>query len=298
MEDNRKLSRVFDRVKLSQSREEAILADLLSEKREVLSMKQTDRRRIPAAALVVAVLVAVLAGTALAREYFGRVDVLPVNGDYKNGYKVHSAFQSILSEHLSEEALEYAARKNSDTEDLVFGSWSEAEEFLGLEIADNPMLEEMAQSEWIPLHECDLTPEDSRDCTVRMGCHRGVPNIIEVHADYFGDYFEEGPFGVTVFAYVRVKAAEDQEDIPFSISSGDAEIVSEEKYVTPKGIEATIITRIGTGTLFQDGTTYRQASYFAYFSYHNAVFQLITNFNEENADASLNLLKEILDAYE
>lgn len=50
MEDKR-LKRVFDQVKLSPEREEAMLADLLNEKKEVSGMKQTNsRHRIPAAA--------------------------------------------------------------------------------------------------------------------------------------------------------------------------------------------------------------------------------------------------------
>lgn len=65
MEDKR-LKRVFDQVKLSREREEAMLADLLNEKKEVSGMKQMNRRRIPAAAFVAAVLVIALAGTALA----------------------------------------------------------------------------------------------------------------------------------------------------------------------------------------------------------------------------------------
>ena len=103
MEDQ-KLNRVFDRVKLSRSREEAMLADLLREEKEVANMKNTRKRRLPAAALAAAVLIVVFAGTALAGGYFGRLDVSPVGGDYKNGYHVQGAYQNILRESLSEVA--------------------------------------------------------------------------------------------------------------------------------------------------------------------------------------------------
>ena len=63
--ERQKLNRVFNQVKLSQAREETMLADLLNGKKEVSSMKQTNRRRIPAAALAAAVLVIALTGTAL-----------------------------------------------------------------------------------------------------------------------------------------------------------------------------------------------------------------------------------------
>lgn len=100
MED-RKLTRIFDRVKLSREREDAILAELLSEKKEVFSMKQINRRRIPAAALA-AVLVAVLAGTALAVEYFGRVNISRV----EEGYKLEANAKNIPLSSLSEEVLQ------------------------------------------------------------------------------------------------------------------------------------------------------------------------------------------------
>ena len=129
MEDNR-LKRVFDQVKLSPEWEADMLADLLHEKKEVLSMKQTTKRRMPTAALV-----AVLAGTAVAVGYSGRLDVTPVDGDFENGYNVRGAYQNIPPERLSTELLERAERIGGGSEELIFGSWSEAEEFIGLGFA-------------------------------------------------------------------------------------------------------------------------------------------------------------------
>lgn len=297
MED-KKLNRVFDQVKLSPEREEAMLADLLRGKKEVSTMKRTTRRRIPAAALAAAALVAVLAGTALAESYFGRLDVTPVKGDFENGYQVTGAYQNIPPERLSEELLERAAQAGGGIDELIFGSWSEAEEFIGLEIADNPMLEEMAQSEWTPPHEGDATPEDMRRCTVQMNYSLGLPDQITLYASYFGDYFEEGPFGVNVLAFLRVKGAGGQADRPVSLSLGNIENVSEEKYVTPSGVEVTIFTQDGAVTRAVDGASFQQPFYTAYFELHNAVFELYTAYSEENADIALSRLKQVLDAYE
>ena len=62
---NKKLDRVFDRVKLSSQWEEAMLADLLSETKEVAGMNK--KRKISTTALAAAAVAAVLlAGTALA----------------------------------------------------------------------------------------------------------------------------------------------------------------------------------------------------------------------------------------
>lgn len=67
---DKKLARVMDQVKLAPERENAILADLLREKKEVAGMKGNRRSRVPAMALVTTVLVAVvLAGTALAAVF-------------------------------------------------------------------------------------------------------------------------------------------------------------------------------------------------------------------------------------
>ena len=297
MED-KKLNRVFDRVKLSREREEAMLADLLCEKKEVSSMKNAGSRRriIPAAALVAAVLVAVLAGTAVAQMSSGRLEVSPIGGDYENGYNVRGAYQNIPLERLSEELLECAAQTGGGSEELVLGSWSEAEEFIGVEVANNPMLEEMAQSEWEPLHECDATPEDMRRCTVRVSCCLGLPNIIWLHADYFGDYFEEGPFGVNVSAFIPVKTP-GHSDRPYTLTNKSGKTISIEDYVTPSGMEVAIFTREGTVRTL-DGSSFQQLYYAAYFTINSALFEVDTSFNEENADTSLHLLKQVLDAYE
>ena len=78
-----------------------MLADLLNEKKEVSGMKQMNRRRIPAAAFVAAVLVIALAGTALA--YFSRVTVAPY-GD-EGGYSVRAETGNVPLSELSEDVL-------------------------------------------------------------------------------------------------------------------------------------------------------------------------------------------------
>ena len=140
MEDKR-LKRVFDQVKLSPEREETMLADLLAEQKED-TMKQKNRRRIPAAAIAAAVLVAVLAGTAMA--YFSRVTVAPY-GD-EGGYSVRAETGNVPLSELSEDVLQRAAEASVSGELLPFQSWEEAEEYLGLDIADNARLEQMEKS--------------------------------------------------------------------------------------------------------------------------------------------------------
>lgn len=295
MEDKR-LKRVFDQVKLSPEREEAMLADLLREKKEVSDMKQTNRRRLPAAALVAA-LMAVLAGTALAAGYFGRLDVSPAEGGYENGYNVWGAYQNIPPERLSKELLEYAAQAGGGEEGKwTFDSWSEAEAFLGLEIADNALLDAMPHGEWEPHYENCLGPEDVGRCTVETHFSLGLPDVIHLNAGYFED--EETDFCVNVFAFLRVKAS-GKEDLPFGLGSElNLENAEEEKYVTPSGLEVAIITTEYSAGSDSDDTVYLHSAYNAYFTLNDAMFWLRTEFNEKNADAMLEQLKEVLDAYE
>lgn len=296
MEDKR-LKRVFDQVKLSPEREEAMLADLLNEKKEVSGMKQiTSKRRIPAAALAAALVIA-LAGTALAAAHFGRLEVFPAEGGYESGYSVWGAYQNIPPERLSKELLDYAAQADGGEEGKwTFDSWSEAEEFLGLELADNALLEAMPHEEWEPHCEYCLGPKDVGRCTVETHFSLGLPDVISLSAGYFEDEYAD--FCVNVFAYLRVKGAE-KEDVPFGLGSEmNLKNAKAEEYVTPGGLKVTIIATEYSAISELDGAVKMCSAYNAYFTLNDAMFWLRTDFNEENAAVILEQLKQVLDAYE
>lgn len=140
MEDNR-LNRVFDQVKLSSEREEAMLADLLMEQKEASGMKQTNKRRIPAAALAAA-LVVVLAGTAFAAGseavagFIERLTLQVFSGGEDIGYTVSG--DSMTKYPLSAFSLPLLeASENRDglaVVDLWFDTWDEVRDFLGRDI--------------------------------------------------------------------------------------------------------------------------------------------------------------------
>ena len=271
--ENKKLNRVFDQVKLSREREEAMLADLLNEKKEVSSMKQTNsRRRIPAAALVAAVLVIALAGTAVAASYFGRLDVLPAESGYENGYHIWGAYQNIPPERLSKELLEYASLTDGGEEGKwTFDSWSEAEEFLGLELADNALLEAMPHEKWEPHCEYCLGPKDVGRCTVETHFSLGLPDVISLSAGYFEDEYAD--FCVNVFAYLRVKGA-GKEDIPFGLGSEmNLKNAEAEEYVTPSGLKITIIATEYSAISELDGAVKMCSAYNARSEEHTSELQ-------------------------
>jgi len=302
MEDNRKLVRMFDRVKLLREREEAMLADLLTDKKEDLDMNQNRIRRIPAAALAAAVLVIALAGTALAVEYFGKVRIGLINfsgnSDDLTGYTAYMPEGYIRSEDLSDEILaacpDVSAANGSWLIQLPFDSWSEAEVFLGLELADNSKLEQMPPKklEYYPDgHNKALSP-----CVMSVNyCpERRRPSHIGLHTCY-----QEANCHVRELVSIAVDSAgEGGTSVPFC---GDTAF---QEYVTPSGLEVTIYSEVVTRTY--GGGSYDDTSHVAHFIKNNALFTVRVSTTEawkigregqEFLDP-WDMLIEILDAYE
>ena len=284
MEDNR-LKWVFDQVKLSPEREEAMLADLLNAKKEVSGMKQMNgRRRIPAAVLVAAVLVVVLAGAAMA--YFSRVTVAPY-GD-EGGYSVRAETGNVPLSELSEDVLQRAAEASVSGELLPFQSWEEAEEYLGLDIADNARLEQMEKS----LRAMSVGEDDSpvlAPCLLLLWYYEsGRPDTIDLSACY-----EEGDSAVNVEAVLLVEDPDFDWERPYHFANAVAEMSGAEQYVTPGGLETTIVTSRET---FREDVVFTKCE--AEFVLGRAFFRVwISVPDGDSVEGSESLLKEVLDAY-
>ena len=283
MEDKR-LKRVFDQVKLSREREEAMLADLLNEKKEVSGMKQMNRRRIPAAAFVAAVLVIALAGTALA--YFSRMTVAPY-GD-EGGYSVRAETGNVPLSELSEDVLQRAAEASVSGELLPFQSWEEAEEYLGLDIADNARLEQMEKS----MRAMSLGEDDSpvlAPCLLLLWYYgSGRPDTIDLSACY-----EEGDYAVNVEAVLLVEDPDFDWERSYHFANAGAEMSGAEQYVTPGGLETTIVTSRET---FREDAVFTKCE--AEFVLGRASFRVwISVPDGDSVEGPESLLKEVLDAY-
>ena len=283
MEDKR-LKRVFDQVKLSREREEAMLADLLNEKKEVSGMKQMNRRRIPAAAFVAAVLVIALAGTALA--YFSRVTVAPY-GD-EGGYSVRAETGNVPLSELSEDVLQRAAEASVSGELLPFQSWEEAEEYLGLDIADNARLEQMEKS----MRAMSLGEDDSpvlAPCLLLLWYYgSGRPDTIDLSACY-----EEGDYAVNVEAVLLVEDPDFDRERSYHFANAGAEMSGAEQYVTPGGLETTIVTSRET---FRKDAVFTKCE--AEFVLGRAFFRVWSSVPDgDSVEGAESLLKEVLDAY-
>ena len=307
MED-KKLNRVFDRVKLSPEREEAMLADLLREKKEVSSMKQTNRRRIPAAALVAALVIS-LAGTALAVEYFGRVKINLIDNwtdgisdERHEGYAVDMPDGCIPVESLPEEVLaacpEEAAIPNRGGHIYrPFTSWSDGEAFLGLKLADNTRLEQMGK------RKIKYTSDGQRyawsHCLANVAYYEGQPISLDISASYV-----ENNCFVSVSATMNTSASKDHVG-QYGVSAAFQGETGFQEYVTPSGLEVTIYSEVVTENRGSD-RSYDRTMYMAHFIKNNALFtvQLLSDeayaYGRENMEFldPWDTLIEILDAYE
>lgn len=278
MEDNKRLSRVFDRVRLSREREEAMLADLLDEKKEVSLMKQTNnRRRFPAAVLAAAALAAALAGTALAAEYFGRVDIDFIGGwtdgvseVERDAYAVRVPEARVAVESLSEEVLaacpEKAARPNCGGHIYFpFDSWSDGETFLGLELADNARLEGMDKRKIrYPSNE-DPEREEKSHCLADVDYFEGLPVFVRLAASY-----KENNCMVHAQALVPMAGSGDRLGGEYGLSvplEGETDF---REYVMPNGTEATIYSQVVAET-YPTGS-YDDVIYRAHFIRNGALF--------------------------
>jgi len=273
MEDNRKLVRMFDRVKLSPEREEAMLADLLTDKKEVSGMKQ-NRRKFPAAALAAAVLVIALAGTALAVEYFGKINIELLDGfpgEQGEWYGAHMSEGRVPVSCLSDELLAaYASADEAGDLYIPFGSRQDVEAFLGFELADNARLEQMPVKN--TTHHFDGQSGTQTPCSVGVTYNsEQIPVVVSMCVHY-----DEGSHMLVEYIQFGTDAA------PETFAPGGyAPIRGEgdfQEYVTPNGIEV--------ATVRDDGR------YNACFAKDNVCYSII--FGSDNWDT----LKEILDAYE
>lgn len=302
--ENQKLIQVFDQVKLSQEREEAMLADLLREKKEVLNMKREEsvirRRRIPAAVLVAAILVIVLAGTALA-DHLGwvRIESIiswlgPDGPEEGSAYTVTHENTCFPAENLSEEVFaigEEIGDVHRPSRMIEFRSWDACEEFLGVELANNSRLDQMRKKAM----QVDGLGQNI-DAYVSLGYANLMPSYVNVTACY-----QEGnDIDVMQSVQLRTQYApeRDPEQWDYLIHQNGEAPPTYETYVTAGGIEATIFTE----TYDTPISTYTDC--YASFIRDNMRFALDVSVKTHeyqkptNAPDTMDLTKEILDAYE
>ena len=297
---DKELVRVLDQVKLSREREDAILADLLREEKEAANMKENRKRRIPAAALAAAVLVVVLAGTALAAEYFGKVRIELTDNviGAKDGYWAYGPGGTIPADSFSAEVLALCADGGGAC--LPFDSWSEAEEYLGIELADNAVLDQLVKAYGV---QYEKTTKKGRQVKRRTQCLLTIAANTDLHLPKgikLDSSYSKGNCSIFEYVQLLTDAVEgDYEDYKTGIGSAFRGESSFQDYVTPSGLEVTICSDV-----FQKrSSTY--TDYMAYFIKNGAFFTVeLMSHDSWPADAGIKFydpwdtLIEILDAYE
>lgn len=292
-----RLRRMFDQVRMGPDQEEAILADLLNEAGGNVP-EQRRARTIPKFALIAAALAIVMAGTALA-AYWGRVSIEAVDDfgirGWNDGYRIYSSDCVIPLDSLSAEVRNAFTDSMDASNYISFKSWSDAEAFLGLELADNAQLDQIAKAKRIqykPSGDTKLKKAWSH-CLMSIN----LPWIINVCT-----FYEKN--NCTIIESVQIKTDYGTDDPSLSVTGGwqvpfqgDAEFLS---YKTPGGLEVSICKDIAA-----DGE-YERTTYNAYFVKNNALFNLELMSTERWRLHRENLtffdpwdtLVEILDAYE
>ena len=255
------------------------------------------KHRLPKAAragLIAACLCLALVGTGAAAVANGWVRLsgitfIPntnVNGTVTTYAEVKIASDGkvyIPLERFSQEAQEFPRSFTFMPQYKGFDSWDEAEGFLGVNIADNPVLDQM---ELLPDSVSDnygLRVENAK-CIVGFHGLIQAPHQISVDARYrFGS---SDDFGVLIVnATIRTNPS-DSDELQGGVSFRNFEEPIVEQYVTPSGLQAVIVTARADPHIFCQVD----------FQLNGAHFTLVTLARDR--DQLLSAVKEILDAYQ
>lgn len=260
---------------------------------EVRNMKHEQTKRIhkiPRAALAAAVLAIALAGTALAAEYFGWLkSARPLeaselyNANTTAGYRTEIEYGRIPVESLSPEALEWISSLPGTEErpfdSQSFDSWQDAENFLGLELADNALLEGMARKDSSFGYEygevCSSGP-----CLVMSEGPAGLTEVLSRYLD--------GEYEIMQTALLQFACAGEEGPATMRSTIEGMGSFRTETYQAVNGLEAVL--------LIEEDAADAGANIYASFLQNGTLFKLcVKGGSAEGAAAEMKL---VLDAYE
>lgn len=168
-----------------------------------------------------------------------------------------------------------------------FDSWKEAEEFLGLNIADNPVLETANPSEFYIEYARGTT--DSHNCIVGFDGRTDSPSLVTLSANYKIERETGGnDLSLSVYAsFGTVPPETDEKDADFTFVN--CEDVQIENYCTPSGVQAVIMTAYN----YQFDYTTCRASFQV-----NGIRFILHVFDFDNIpEQTVATVKEVLDAF-
>lgn len=268
--------------------------------RRLLNLEAPKRRPLglARAALIAACLCFALVGTAMAGIAGGWIRVSSVDfypNINVNGTKSSYSTVEIRSdgtvyipfERFSQEAQEFAHSFTYLPQYKSFDSWDEVEQFLGVSIADNPVLDQM---EIFPNQVQDRqygTKTDKANFIVQFDGRMDTPTI-RTSAIYRLEAEDNVSFRLIVSGTITTESLGTEERISGHTFNDTQQPVTE-TYVTPSGLQAVI----STARLLDDGHSLVCNTSF---QLNGAYFTLFA-FESENPDQVVPAIKKVLDAY-
>lgn len=277
------------------------------------------RRRLPKAAragLIAACLCLALVGTAAAGVVVGWIRVSKTSFlqfEHRDGQLRSIAEVQITAdgntyiplENFSQQSRDYADSFLSLPRYKGFDSWDEAEEFLGLHIADNAVLDEAQPFTQPDLdyttmsdfglpghtdysrHDRGWTTEQSH--LVGFFGRTDSPSYIEVTGNYqIGKTGSNDSFQLSVRANMFTQPR-DSDEHHYNVGFRGTDEPVTEHYVTPSGLQTVIITARSPDD--------SSMACYASFQLNGAYFYLSTFYFCDDPDQLVSTIKEILDAY-
>lgn len=270
-------------------------------RQEVMNISGQERtkktRPIPVRVLMVATCVcALLVTVAVAAEIagFDFVRIFRGTEEVREHYEVApGSIAAIPLEEFSPEVQALAAPyQDTDyhNEYLGFDTWEEAEEFLGREIARNPIL---AQAEYLPNGYSSEGNHVDGNCMVWAVIKYGVLEQFFVSANYDLHSEEWGALRVNVTAQVVVGGNPESAYMGFYFNDL-LTIEDQEDYLTANGLETVILNM---SRVPAEGNAFSGGEYHAHFFLRGIRFWVMANYGPEDQETVLAGLKEVLDNF-
>lgn len=233
------LDRMFHALAPSPEREKALLEKLLQNgTRRETSVK--NWKRIAVCAAVAALLMTCTVGAVAVASFF-ITDKIEVTEESKGFFFVSGGITYFPLDSLSDEI---KAQEGQGLEDnpfsnkTYFNSWERVEEFVGMDLMNNPVLD--AAAEEVPYSELDVRFFDSRYVVM----HDSNLRAINVHGDYqTGDVSVRLDYDIfterSLELEENVRGTYLWYDVKEDLRNGIK--VEEENYTAPSGLETTIV---------------------------------------------------------
>lgn len=260
-----------------------------------LSGPRKQRRPRFRAAVIAACVCLALVGTgaaAVANGWIKLSDITTRQINRRDGTTLSIATAKIVSdgktyvpwERFSQQCQDFPSSFTGMPQYKGFASWDELEAFLGLNIMDNPVLDQAKPS----LHENRSSlggRMETGSCFAGFYGKLDEPYYVDLSAVYQFETHDSIPLYVGLYTRIATGPREEQTTARiFEKTGGDMIALTTETYVTPSGLEAIFITS-NLGDIE------------AYFQINGVVFNIHSYCDNEHMEEGTRTVKEILDAF-